>query len=65
MGLIQATPGEMKSLRSSADKIALIVEKTQVVRYTGTDYEMLFGSSNIYGFSPTYSELSEAKSQSI
>lgn len=24
-GFIQATPGEMKSLRSSADKIALII----------------------------------------
>lgn len=30
MGFIQATPGEMKSLRSLADKIALIVETTQV-----------------------------------
>lgn len=37
MGFIQATPGEMKSLRSSADKIALIVGRTQVVQYTGTD----------------------------
>lgn len=39
MGFIQATPGEMKSLRSSADKIALIVGKIQVVQYTGTDYK--------------------------
>lgn len=34
MGLIQATPGEMKSLRSLADKIALIFGTTQVVQYT-------------------------------
>lgn len=39
MGFIQATPGEMKSLRSSADKIALIVGRIQVVQYTGTDYK--------------------------
>lgn len=44
MGFIQATPGEMKSFRSSADKIALIVGTTQVVQYTGTDYKKRFGS---------------------
>lgn len=50
-GLIHATPGEMKSLSSSADRIALIVDDTLYIPETETEIPGHATLENGYGSS--------------